>query len=701
MYVRRMLAFLVIGPCLAWVGMVSSTHAAGLRAGASAVDVSPRKFPVLINGGFLQAQTGQVRAPLFARALVLDEGATRLALVVVDSCMMPRELIDRAKERASKATGIATDRMLISATHTHSAPAAMGALGCAPDGNYVELLPGLIAQAIEEAAARLEPARVGWGSSFEPEHTHCRRWIRRPDRMIVDPFGQPTGRAHMHPGHQNPDAITPSGPVDPQLSVLAVQRPNGEPIALLANYSMHYYGDEPASPDYFGRFARELESRLGGSQSPSKCVVMMSQGTSGDQQWMDYAAPLPNAICRRTRSPWSTRPSGSTSRSGFQDSAALAMSEKIIPLKRRVPDAERLAWARPIVAALNGQRAFDSRVYAREAVYLHDEPVRELKLQAIRIGDLGLAAIPDEVYALTGLKIKARSPLAATFTIELANGSEGYIPPPEQHALGGYTTWPARTAALEVSAETTITATIIELLEQVAKRPRRVESTPGDAYFRAILEARPWSFWTLDEMDGTVAHDATDRHHHARLDPGFALYLDGRGEPATARSAGSRSVYLAGGRIVLDGVPLQPATVEFWFWSGLTGDAREAPSRLVSLGEPLVIVLGGSGRAPGRLLVTRPTGESIASGTTEVEPKRWHHLAVSVDGSRISVDLDGHREVAEKELPFPLPTTGRLQLGGTDPRGPGFDGKIDDLALFDRVLTPAELKAHVAAGQRP
>src|SRR4051812_47185871 len=62
----------------------SSRHA--LRAGASAVDVSPVSFPVLINGGFLQASATQVNDRLFARCLVLDDDATRVAIVVVDSC---------------------------------------------------------------------------------------------------------------------------------------------------------------------------------------------------------------------------------------------------------------------------------------------------------------------------------------------------------------------------------------------------------------------------------------------------------------------------------------------------------------------------------------------------------------------------------------------------------------------------------------
>jgi hypothetical protein len=82
---------------------------------------------------------------------------------------------------------------------------------------------------------------------------------------------------------------------------------------------------------------------------------------------------------------------------------------------------------------------------------------------------LGIAAIPNEVYGITGLTIKKDSPLQPTFNIELANGAEGYLPPPDQHPLGGYTTWRARTSFLEVDAEPKIRAKLLELLNQVAK----------------------------------------------------------------------------------------------------------------------------------------------------------------------------------------------------------------------------------------
>jgi hypothetical protein len=84
-----------------------------------------------------------------------------------------------------------------------------------------------------------------------------------------------------------------------------------------------------------------------------------------------------------------------------------------------------------------------------------------------------MAAIPNEVFAVTGLKLKAQSPLQPLMNLELANGAEGYIPPPEQHALGGYTTWPARTAGLAVDAEPRIVAALLDLLEQVSGAKRR------------------------------------------------------------------------------------------------------------------------------------------------------------------------------------------------------------------------------------
>ncbi|NUQ86017.1 MAG: hypothetical protein HUU11_15000, partial [Anaerolineales bacterium] len=87
-------------------------------------------------------------------------------------------------------------------------------------------------------------------------------------------------------------------------------------------------------------------------------------------------------------------------------------------------------------------------------------------LQTFRIGELGLAASPFEVFTETGLELKAKSPFRPTFTIELANGGYGYLPTPEQHELGGYETW-LGTNRVEREASRKIVRTLLGLFEQV------------------------------------------------------------------------------------------------------------------------------------------------------------------------------------------------------------------------------------------
>ncbi len=97
--------------------------------------------------------------------------------------------------------------------------------------------------------------------------------------------------------------------------------------------------------------------------------------------------------------------------------------------------------------------------YARETVKLADFPAQvSAPLQVLKIGTLRVAAIPAEVFVEIGLELKRRHP--ESFTVSLANAYHGYLPTPEQHRLGGYETWRARSSCLEVDASTKIVATL-------------------------------------------------------------------------------------------------------------------------------------------------------------------------------------------------------------------------------------------------
>ena len=150
--------------------------------GAFAVDITPVTFPVIVNGSFEERTADRAVDRLFARAFVLADGATRVAIVVVDSCMLPRELLDDAKGRASALTGIPVEHLLISATHTHSAPAAMGCLGSRADPEYPAFLVPQLVRAIQLANERLQPVRVGWAKVQAPN-------IRFAAAIFVAPTG--------------------------------------------------------------------------------------------------------------------------------------------------------------------------------------------------------------------------------------------------------------------------------------------------------------------------------------------------------------------------------------------------------------------------------------------------------------------------------------------------------------------------------
>ena len=676
------------------------------RAGVCAMDINPTNFPVHVLGMFTDRTADTVADPLYARCLVLDNGAERIALAVVDSCMMPRDLIDRAKELVHAETGLRTDRILISATHTHSAPSAMGGLGTPPDTNYAAFLPGRIADGIARAVRRLAPARIGWTVTTDAEHTHTRRWIYRPDKMLKDPFGELSVRANMHPGYLNPDVIGPSGPSDPGITILSVQTAAGLPVALLANYSMHYYESPMLSADYYGRFAEKI-ARLVGADPAGPFVGIMSQGTSGDQMWMDYGRPqispgleaYSEAIARKVHAAYQTIQ--------YHDWVPLAMRETKRTFNFRLCNETRLAWARKLVAEMHGRLPRTlPEVYACEQGYLRERPTAEVKLQAIRIGDAGIAAFPNEVYALTGLKIKAQSPLQPTFNIGLANGAEGYIPPPEQHRLGGYTTWAARTAGLEPGAEPSMVAELLRLLEEAAGRPRRRPAEPPGPYTQAVLGSKPVHFWRWNGFDGQTPADATGARSRARFTDGVVFHLEGPDSPAFGGPEGvNRAPHFAGGHFeALPGAGSKSRTIELWFWNGLPHDARGLTGVLWAReGQQFIEGLGiGGTNGYGGRLVYLPAANSnlpqIAGGTT-LGVKTWHHVVFVRHGDRVAAHLDGnlHPDL-EGEVPLTGPQNDAAWLfGGTRDRRANFEGKLDELALYRRALSADEIAAHYTA----
>jgi len=681
---------------------------AEFRAGVAITDVTPKELPVFVNGSMRSRSVDKVKTPVSARSLAFTDGEETIVLVVVDSCMMPRDLLDKAKAMASEKCGVPTEHILISATHTHTAPSCMGALGTDADPAYVLFLTKRLVDAILAPLEGMKPARVGWGEVDAADYTAVRRWVLRPDRMREDPFGNLTVRANMHAATDWDNAVGKTGPEDPMLSLISVQTADGRPLGLLANFSMHYFGDRDISADYFGLFANELQDRLD-PEGESGFVAMMSHGCSGDIWRHDYEKSPDRASNEITIEEYATEMTalalGALEEVTYHVPETIAMSETRMTLDYRLPDRQRLEWARRVVEETGDRPPGNTtEVYAREAVLLDEKKRTEIVVQGLRIGEqIAIATTPNETYAITGLKIKAASPVKRTMVIELANGGDGYIPPPEQHLLGGYNTWPARTAGLEVEAEPKITEAAIALLEEVSGKSRGDRrSDPGPAVSKA-LEMKPRAYWRLEEFAGPRAIDASPNHLDAIYEPRVLFYLAGPDSERFSRGGVNRAAHFAGDRLEARIPGLGDTySISLWFWNGMPVSAREETGWIFSRGrdhgrpsEGDHLGIGGTAGNAGGLIFRHGHVESV--GHYGIEPSAterwtWHHLAFVRDGETVHVFLDGKHLWVYNGRDQTPPGIDTIYFGGRCDDVNNFEGRLDEIAVFDRALTSEEIE---------
>ncbi len=452
-----------------------SAARAELQAGTAVIDITPQQWPLAPRGSFTPRPMESAHDPLNVRCLVLDDGDTRIALAVVDSCMVHRDVLDPAKQQASEATGIPPEHILVSATHTHSAPFANAQHGTPQELAYQKQLLDGIVEAIVQASKNLQPATTGWSGYDLPDEVFNRRWFLKPGTVATNPFGEDTDIVKMNPPRDKNILINPAGPIDPEVSVLYVANAKGRPLAVFANYSLHYVGatGNQMSADYFGEFSRLMPVRVG--RPAEGFVAMMSNGTSANINNINFRNPRPRReLYEQIRIVASKTADAATrairqidSRSG---DLTLAMRQREITLKHRVPTAEQIERAKRIVemdAEAEKKLPRLAKAYALRTLKLAEEaPTTQVVIQTVRIGDLAICTLPFEVFVETGLELKDKSPAADTFVMSLANGGYGYLPTPEQHQFGGYETW-LTTNKVQKDASVILVDNLVEMLGEM------------------------------------------------------------------------------------------------------------------------------------------------------------------------------------------------------------------------------------------
>src|SRR5687768_2300032 len=196
--------------------LAPAARAAEFKAGAAMSNITPAIGGDII-GGHLPIPSTHIHDELHARCLVLDDGQTRLALVVCDLVGIHRLVCEEARKLIQQSAGIPPQNVMISATHTHSACSALGKDRFQTQhslDDYQQFVARRIADGVKRAINNLRPAEIAFGTAQAPEHVFNRRWYMRPGTMPENPFGE-LDQVKMNPPAGSPNLTEPAGPTDP------------------------------------------------------------------------------------------------------------------------------------------------------------------------------------------------------------------------------------------------------------------------------------------------------------------------------------------------------------------------------------------------------------------------------------------------------------------------------------------------------
>jgi len=440
---------------------------AELRVGAAAVKITPPAGTPMA-GYYFERGSQDVIDDLYAKAAVLDDGSTKVALIVCDLISLPRKTVLEARTLIEQQTGIPGGHVMLSATHTHTGPALardsardnLDKGSSNPARSYTLELPKRIAQAVAEANGKLAAVQVSHAKEYEQRLAFNRR------------FWMKDGTVGWNPGKLNPNSIRPAGPIDPEVGVVYFETTDKKAVLTYVNFAMHAdtTGGARISADYPGALARRLADYKGPDM-----MTLFANGACGNLNHVNvnWAGPQ-TSPAEATR--LGTILAGSVLKA-YMDlqpvaDTTLRVRSETLQLPPAKVSPEEVQEARAIVEKKDKAKFMEQvRAYKALDVEARQGKPLEVEVQVITMGDtLAWVSLPGEIFVELGLSIKAASPFPQTHLAELANGSIGYIPNRSAYAEGNYEVVSARCA--EGSGELLVQAAL-KMLEDL-----KAEVTP-------------------------------------------------------------------------------------------------------------------------------------------------------------------------------------------------------------------------------
>ncbi|MFH1009324.1 MAG: hypothetical protein V1800_17755 [Candidatus Latescibacterota bacterium] len=393
----------------------------GLQAGFGKVKITP-PMGTLVCGYYYDRAADAVHDDLYAKALVLDDGTRRWALVSCDLALFPTEVAEAARALIEKESGLAPEAVMVHATHTHTGPVV--------DGDYARKLPEWIAESVRIALEGMRDVRIGVGYSEEHGLSFNRRFFMKD------------GGVQTNPGKLNPDIVEAEGPIDPEVAVVSVEEPDGTPVALIVRFGMHLdtISGNAISGDY-PFFLEEALSEKHGKDLP----FLFLKGCSGNVNHFDVKSADPQRSfgeAKRIALTLLPRVLEAMDDLIYLSAVDLGYARKPVRLPCRVSTEEEVTWAREIVAQpADATKDFTmDRVEAIRIIQVSKMAHNYIpaEVQILRVGEIAIAGFPTEMFVEWAMQLRKDSPFRYTFPIDLANGSVGYIPTRSAFKNGGY-----------------------------------------------------------------------------------------------------------------------------------------------------------------------------------------------------------------------------------------------------------------------
>ncbi len=398
-----------------------------LKAGAARVNITPYAGINLSGFGGRTKVSAGIHDDLYAKAVVLDDGATKVGIVSCDLLNLDESSVVSIREKAQELTGMDGENILISTTHTHSGPLTSPLRGFGKlDREWVNVLEKKIAGAVFIAHSNLQEARIGAGKGHAEISLNRRE--KRDDRVVL--------------------GVNPGGAIDYEVGVIRIDDADQNPLCIITNYACHPVvmgGDNYLlSADYPGYAMGLIEQVQGGD-----VVAMFLNGTTGDI----------NPVRRGTFE--AAKRSGNILGAevvkvceGIETSpdAELRMAKEKVELNSgELPSEDELAEIiedrKKALETSDPKRSMDREIiltWAEDALSMvrrgKKSAIVPVEVQVLRLGDITLAGMPGEVFVEVGLGIKTGSPFEHTFAVGYTNGCIGYMPTKKAFEAGGYET---------------------------------------------------------------------------------------------------------------------------------------------------------------------------------------------------------------------------------------------------------------------